>query len=70
MTRTPLRTTTLATMIRHTTLMIMRRIFDVQWHKFSQLRNLRIEIIANFVRVLPQAYGKEVLSWRYDRGLS
>ena len=57
MIRTIDRAIAFATMIRHTITMIMRRIFDVQWHKFSQLHNLRIEIIANFVRVLSQAYG-------------
>ena len=48
MTRTTPRTTTLATMIRHTIMMIMGRIIDVQYYKFSQQHNLRIEIIANF----------------------
>ena len=63
MTWTAPRTTTFATMIRHTTTMIMRRIIDVQLYKFSRQHNLRIEIIANFIRVLTQAYGKEILSW-------
>ena len=35
-------------MIRHTIMMIMGRIIDVQYYKFSQQHNLRIEIIANF----------------------
>ena len=51
MTWTAPRTTTLATMIRHTIMMIMRRIFDLQLYKFSRQHNLRIEIIANFVEV-------------------
>ena len=48
MTQTTLRTTILATMIRHTTTMTMQRIIDVQYYKFSQQHNFRIEIIANF----------------------
>ena len=36
-------------MIRHTTVMITRRISDVRQCKFSHFQNRRIEIIANFV---------------------
>ena len=40
----------LAPMIRCATTMITRRISDVRQCKFSRQRNLRIEIIANFVK--------------------
>ena len=53
MTRTTPRTTTFATMIHHTTTMIMRRIIDAQWYKFSYQHNLRMEIILNFVKEQP-----------------
>jgi hypothetical protein len=51
MTRTAPRTMTLATMIRYTTTMIMRRIIDALKYNFSQSHNLIIEIFANFVEV-------------------
>jgi hypothetical protein len=52
MTRTTPRTTTLATMIGHTTMMITRRISDVWLCKFLYFPNRQIEIFANFVKTI------------------
>ena len=48
-TRTTPRTTTLTTMIRHTTSMIMQRIIDVRKFSFLCFCHRRIEIIHIFV---------------------